>query len=171
MRVDMAVQTGFLRKYATPLTMGAFLLLSVTGILMFFHWDTGLNKLAHEWLGWALVIGVAAHLFVNLPSFKKHLASAVGRGAIAVFAILLGLSFINPGNNRAQFSMRSAMEHLAHAPLVTLAAVAKISPEDLVARLKAQGIAVDDLQATPVSLSGGDEGAAKRVLGIAFSAD
>lgn len=39
------------REIATPLTIGIFLIMSVTGILMFFHWDTGFNKLAHEWLG------------------------------------------------------------------------------------------------------------------------
>lgn len=40
-----------LRKWATPLTIGSFLLMGVTGILMFFHLDIGLNKLAHEWAG------------------------------------------------------------------------------------------------------------------------
>ena len=38
------------REWATPLTIGAFGLMSVTGMLMFFHLDTGFNKLAHEWL-------------------------------------------------------------------------------------------------------------------------
>lgn len=41
------------RNWATPLTIGSFLLMAVTGLLMFFHLDTGLNKAAHEWLGWA----------------------------------------------------------------------------------------------------------------------
>lgn len=53
------------REWATPLTMGAFGLLAVTGVLMFFHLDTGLNKQAHEWLGWVLLIGVSLHLAAN----------------------------------------------------------------------------------------------------------
>lgn len=36
------------REWATPLTIGSFLLIAVTGVLMFFHLDSGLNKLAHE---------------------------------------------------------------------------------------------------------------------------
>ena len=43
------------RESATPLTIGSFLLIAITGVLMFFHLDSGLNKLAHEWLGWAMI--------------------------------------------------------------------------------------------------------------------
>ena len=39
------------RQWTTPLVAGSFLLMGATGILMFFHWDTGLNKTVHEWLG------------------------------------------------------------------------------------------------------------------------
>ena len=47
------------RQWATPITAGAALLLSVTGVLMFFHADTGLNKTAHEWLSWLFLAGTA----------------------------------------------------------------------------------------------------------------
>jgi cytochrome b561 len=49
------------REWATPLTIGSFGLMATTGILMFFHLDSGLNKTAHEWLGWVMVAVVAAH--------------------------------------------------------------------------------------------------------------
>ena len=38
------------RKWATPLTIGAFFLMAATGILMFFHIDRGIISGAHEWL-------------------------------------------------------------------------------------------------------------------------
>ena len=46
------------RPWITPVVIGAFTLSAVTGVLMFFHLDSGLNKTAHEWLSWAMVIGV-----------------------------------------------------------------------------------------------------------------
>ena len=49
------------RDWITPITMGAFGLLAVTGVLMFFHLDSGLNEAAHEWLSWVLLGGVALH--------------------------------------------------------------------------------------------------------------
>lgn len=39
------------RQWVTPLMAGSFILMATTGILMFFHLDSGLNKTAHEWLG------------------------------------------------------------------------------------------------------------------------
>lgn len=166
------MQTNFLRKWATPLTMGAFLLLSVTGVLMFFHLDMGLNKLAHEWLGWALVAGVVAHIMVNFASFKKHLNSPVGRGMVGLFALLLVVSALIPeGKDRPQLPMRVVMDHLTTAPLTAVAAIAKISPETLMERLKNEGISVDSPQKTLADLSGGNEKRARRLLGIAFGPD
>ncbi len=37
-----------LRRWATPLIIGAFLLMSVTGVLMFFEIDAGLTAVAHN---------------------------------------------------------------------------------------------------------------------------
>jgi hypothetical protein len=50
----MAIQ----RERVTPIAAGAFLLSAITGVLIFFHVDSGLSKLAHEWLSWALLGGV-----------------------------------------------------------------------------------------------------------------
>ena len=60
------------REWATPLTIGLFILMAVTGILMFFHLDSRLNKLAHEWLGWLFVVGVVAHAAANWTGVKYH---------------------------------------------------------------------------------------------------
>lgn len=37
-----------LRTWATPLTVGAFLLMAATGVLMFFGYDRGLTAVVHE---------------------------------------------------------------------------------------------------------------------------
>jgi hypothetical protein len=52
-------------NWATPLTIGTFTLMAVTGMLMFFHADIGLNKTAHEWLGWVMIAS---------PSCRRQLA-------------------------------------------------------------------------------------------------
>ncbi len=70
------------RQWVTPLVAGSFLLMGVTGILMFFHWDTGLNKTVHEWLGWAMVVAVALHVKVNLQGFKNMFRTTLGKGIL-----------------------------------------------------------------------------------------
>ena len=83
-----------LRQIATPLTIGAFILSAVTGVLMFFHLDIGLNKAAHEWVSWAVVVGVVLHLSVNFRAFRGYLKRPVARGLIAGFVVLLAASFL-----------------------------------------------------------------------------
>ena len=38
------MDTATLRRWATPLTIGAFMLMSIAGILMFFHINPGISK-------------------------------------------------------------------------------------------------------------------------------
>lgn len=90
------------RPWITPLVMGAFLLSTVTGMLMFFHLDTGLNKLAHEWLSWAMAGGVVLHALLNWPAFKRYLSQKTALVVIGMFALVLALSFIvPPGGKKA----------------------------------------------------------------------
>ena len=69
------------RSWATPIAAGAFLLSAVTGVLIFFHVDSGLNKAAHEWLSWLLLGGVVLHVLANLGGFKRHFATRGGLAA------------------------------------------------------------------------------------------
>ena len=84
------------RSWATPIAAGAFLLSAVTGVLIFFHVDSGLNKAAHEWLSWLLLGGVVLHVLANLGGFKRHFATRGGLAVMGAFALVLALSFIAP---------------------------------------------------------------------------
>jgi hypothetical protein len=95
------------RAWITPLVIGAFLLSAVTGTLMFFHLDSGLNKAAHEWLSWAMLIGVGLHLMLNLVPFKRYFRQTTGRWIMAGFAAVLALSFIPAGGTAARVNLRS----------------------------------------------------------------
>ena len=89
------------RPWITPLVVGAFLLSAVTGVLMFFHLDSGLNKTAHEWLSWAMVVGVTLHILLNLTAFKRYFTQTIAKAVMGVFALVLALSFIPLGAKAA----------------------------------------------------------------------
>jgi hypothetical protein len=127
------------RVWVTPFTAGAFLLSAVTGVLIFFHLDSGANKFVHEWLSWALLTGVTLHIVTNFGAFKKHLSVPRSQLIISVFAIILAVSFISFGKGGGKPSFIPSIKALADAPLVTLAAVAQISPEELTTRLTRAG--------------------------------
>jgi hypothetical protein len=146
------------RDWATPLTIGGFGLMAVTGVLMFFHADTGLNKLAHEWLGFLFVGAVALHAVVNWGAFKRHVvASAAGRAVIAVFAAALVASFAPLGGESGGKSGGPppilAMNAILRAPLSKVAPLTGRPVEALVAQLNGAGFAVSGAEATLASVA------------------
>lgn len=145
------------RPWITPVVMGAFLLSAVTGVLMFFHLDSGLNKTAHEWLSWAMLIGVGLHVLLNMPAFKRYLNQTTGRVVIGAFALILALSFIPAGGSGgSEPGFAPPVRALAKAPISVLAQVAGTSTDDLKARLQAQGLTVTSDQQSVADLVGPD---------------
>lgn len=128
------------REWATPLTAGAFLLLAATGLLMFFHADSGLNKLAHEWLSWVLLAGAGLHITANSKAFLNHLRGRKGRVVMGFFALLLAASFLPLGGARQEPPFMASVHALAEAPVGTLAQVAGLPPEVLTGRLAQAGL-------------------------------
>jgi hypothetical protein len=143
--------------------MGAFGLLAVTGVLMFFHVDSGLNQTAHQWLSWVLIGSVALHAAVNGAGIRRHLGGWRGRGALALFALLLAGSFL-PIGGQAEPPFVLPLRALADAPLPVLAQVAKTSPEELRVRLQRAGVSVRSDEDTVHTLVGDDTRAQIRVL-------
>ena len=158
------------REWATPLTAGAFGLLAVTGVLMFFHLDTGLNKAAHEWLGWVLLAGVGLHLASNFMAFQRYLRMPRSRAVLAGFALLLGLSFLPLGGAGGEPPFVAPLATLAAAPLSVLAAVAGSSPDDMARRLAAAGLPGATASSSVLQLAGPDRKQQIRVLGQVLAA-
>jgi hypothetical protein len=158
------------RPWITPLVMGTFLLMTVTGILMFFHLDSGLNKAAHEWLGWAMVAGVVLHVLLNSFAFKKHLSSVKGRWIVGASMAVLALSFVPlGGSGGGKPPFMASVQALAGAPLSVVAQVAGISTVEVHARLKAAGVPSQLDNQTIKELVGTDPGAQMRTLSQVLS--
>ncbi|MEO5326675.1 MAG: DUF4405 domain-containing protein [Magnetococcus sp. THC-1_WYH] len=131
----MAIQ----REWVTPVTMGAFLLSAVTGVLIFFHVDSGLNKVAHEWLSWVLLGGVVLHVIANFGGFKRHFDARRGRLLMGVFVLVLFLSFFGSGR-KGEPPFAPPIRALSAVPLATLAQVAGVTPGQLRERLVKAGL-------------------------------
>lgn len=153
------------RPWITPLVIGTFALMAVTGSLMFFHLDTGLNKTAHEWLGWAMVAAVLLHLLLNMNAFKRYFTQTTGRWVMLACAAVLALSFVPLGNGGGKPPFVAPMQALASAPLSTVAQVGGISTAELRARLGSAGVASQSDAQTIKELVGPDFGQQMRTLG------
>ena len=158
------------RTWATPLTIGSFLLMAATGLLLFFEWNTGVTTVAHQWFSWFFLAGVAGHLAINFRPLKNHLKSAWGRASIAIFTAALVASVFSWGQITGPQLERPIMEALVDAPLSALAEMTHREPEALVRELEANGLsaATGDKLAIVAEKNGVG---VNRLLGLIFMPD
>ncbi len=155
-----------LRSWATPLTIGSFLIMGTTGGPMFFHLDSGFNTPLHEWAGWAMVIGVSAHLVLNWRAFKGYFERPMARTVMAGCAGLLALSFwpIAGGGNPMQAVLRAIDS-------ADVALVVQLSGLDMETGL--QRLAQAGFEAAPGTaihaLTGGDRDQQMQIVGALFA--
>ncbi len=157
-----------IRSWATPLTIGAFGLSAVTGVLMFFHLDSGLNKVVHEWLSWALVGGVALHVSANWRAFSTYLKKPRALSIIGAFALALFVSFFSLGGGEGSSPVAAVMAGMGAAPVERVIALTGEDQAAGLARLNAAGIKATAGQ-TIGELSGGDRGRQASILKVIFS--
>lgn len=157
------------RSWVTPITAGAFLLSAITGVLIFFHVDSGANKFVHEWLSWVLLGGALLHTTANFAGFKMHLRTRQGQALVGVFVVALVLSFIPLGGGKSEPPFVAPVRALGEANLITLAQVAQVSPAQLRDRLGKAGVHVDSDRQTLVELVGPDARRQMQVLGKVFA--
>lgn len=149
------------REWATPLTIGVFALMSVTGLLMFFHLDSSLQKTVHEWAGWVVVAAAVLHVTANWFGFKRYFKPGMGAAIIGVCALVIGGSFVKLGGGQGGEPMSPpalAMRAISQAPLKSVAPLFGKSSEQALQALAGSGIALADENATIGSATGGDRG-------------
>ncbi len=145
------------REWATPLTIGVFGLMAATGLLMFFHLDNTLQKTAHEWLGWAMVAAVAAHVGVNWLGFRRYwIRRGKGLAILVACAVALVASFALRPAGGAPSTPALAIGALQKAPIRAVAAVFGKSPEQARSELAAAGITLASDDATLASAGASD---------------
>lgn len=144
------------RKWSTPLTIGIFVLMAVTGLLMFFHWDSGFNKLAHEWVGLLFVFAVAMHVYANFASFSKHIKQPKRSAIIAVCVGVLALSFISlPGVGKP--SPRIVIQKLVNVPIEQLVPASGKTSQDIERIFAAHGVDAVNMQHSISALAGNEQ--------------
>lgn len=137
------------------------------GDLMFFHLDSGLNKLLHEWAGWIMVAAVLAHVVLNWRAFKTYFKRPMALGITLSAVAVLCLSFI-PANTGGGGPVPLVMGALTQAPVEQVIAVAGLDTATGFAKL-AEGGYVIEMGGSINEATGGDRGASMAVLKVLFA--
>jgi len=159
-----------LRSWATPLTIAAFLVMGVTGVMMFFHVNTTLGKVLHEYASWLMVIGVGVHLVLNWRAFLTYFKRPVPATIMGAGALLLAVTFLPIGPNTGSLGEidRIAMGALMGGQIETLAELAGQEAEAVLARLSENGFDATAAD-TPRGLSAGDRMAQAKIVATVFA--
>lgn len=141
-----------LRKWATPLTIGAFALSAISGVLLFFHVNLGLVKVVHEWGSWFLVIGGALHVIGSRRAFAQYFSRPTAKAIMAAFALVIVASLLplggSPGGHKKRLPPGVLSKALPKAPFTVVAGMAQHKPEELMKELGSQGIVVNNKEET-----------------------
>lgn len=155
-------------RIITPAVTGAFALVAVTGLLLFFDAASPLARAAHEWLSWALVAAAAAHLLLNARALGVALRGRAAQAVVAAFGLLTLLAAVPLPGGEPAASPHRIRDALLDAPLPALAALARRAPEELQRALAQQGLQVPGADASlrQIALASGTE--PERLLGRVF---
>jgi hypothetical protein len=162
-----------LNRWATPLTIGSFIITAITGVLIFFHINIGLVKPAHEWLSWLMVIGVGAHIAFNWRSFARYFSTSK-KLSLAIIGVCVALTVasvlpLGAGNDKGRPAAFKAADAMNQAALAQVAAVIKQDPAALMAKLQAQNLQVTDPSQTLTQIAQSNGTEAIKVLNVVLS--
>ncbi|MGD9918790.1 MAG: DUF4405 domain-containing protein [Paenirhodobacter sp.] len=161
-----------LRSWATPLVIGSFLIMAVTGVLMFFHLDTATMKTIHEWAGLVMVAGAIAHVILNWRAFSLYFKRPLAAGIMALGAVVLAVTFVPnviPGVvEGAGLGPKVVMDSMGNARIETLSELSGKPVDQLMSEFEAAGLTGIDPAKTVKANAGGDGGKLREILAVAL---
>lgn len=135
--------TEIIRKYATAAATALFAVVSISGILMFFHVGKGLVSEMHEWLAMLFVAVAGLHVWRNWTAFTGYFR----RGTIALPAAVTAIAaalFIVPAVFTGQHRepVPRLFQAIENARVADIAQLVGASSDTMAAALKAKGFEV-----------------------------
>ena len=169
-----------LGSWVTPITLGSFLLIGATGLLMFLKVRGGLIVVAHEWLSPVLVLGTCLHIWLNWSAVRAHLSRARGLIVVGLFTSLLVIALV-PFDETAQVAWehghgqertdRRAAAVLLEARISSVAELTGRTPQQLRDRLGRHGIRATSDELTLADAARQSQVHPARVLGAVLEGE
>ncbi|MCF8481368.1 MAG: DUF4405 domain-containing protein [Rhodospirillum sp.] len=106
---------------STPLTAALFLVIAVTGVMLFWEWSPSSVRIAHGWLGMFFLAAALWHLIRHWSGFSHSLLRGVTQVTIALALIgagvLIALTAHEPGSGIGRHRTWSEAPPASSAPL------------------------------------------------------
>ncbi len=126
------------RSFITPLTTIIFLVVALSGLLMFFHIFDGYTEVVHEILGVIFVVFSVLHVILNWKALKIHFKKRVfilSTIVVAVISILLVIQ-----QQKSPKFDTILIERITNAPIEDVLKILQLDSIVVVKRLEENGI-------------------------------
>lgn len=127
-----------LARYATPFTVGLFLVSTISGVALFFHLGSKYFHGMHEWLSMLVLVPVIFHIQKNWPGMKGYFK----RKTIwmpTLLSLAGGLAFVAMAWNSPGRPPSPSAQLLGAQNVATLAPLIGSTPTAVHAALRAKG--------------------------------
>ncbi len=125
-------------RYATPFTIGLFLVSTVSGVALFFHLGSKYFHGMHEWLSMVLLLPVVFHILKNWPGMKGYFK----RKTIwmpTLLSVIAAMVFVVLAWNSPGRPPSPAAKLIGAQSIATLAPLMGTTPAGLEAKLAEKG--------------------------------
>jgi len=130
------------RNLVTPYITWTFIVIGISGILMFFHLLQGYTEVVHEFLGLLFVIFAVFHVIINWKGLIKHFKKRMFIISFIVTLLFSGL-FIYAGRGHGNHK-RVIIQKLAKAPIGQTFEILEIDHSEAAAILNNNSITLGD---------------------------
>jgi hypothetical protein len=130
------------RQFFTSGVAFTFLVVGTTGVVFQFFFKTKLLEEIHGWLGVAMVVAAAVHIFQNWRPLKRHLQDR--RVYALLIPVLMLVAFFTFGKNEKEqgVSPRAVVRKLSQAHAGDVAKTLGKDVDTVYASMKADGLQV-----------------------------
>lgn len=143
MRNQFGVQT-----WSGALTIASFIVISITGILMFFHINIGWIKFAHELISWVFVVAAFCHALVHWKLLVAYFRNRFALALMLPVLIVGGSSLVSTTKGPSGHPMAQIISRLEQASLESVSQLIQRDPSDVRGKLKELGIMVESVDQT-----------------------
>ena len=141
-------------------------------IMIFFHLNSSLVKVVHEWGSWFLVVGGLFHIVGSWQSFTRYLSKPVTRAILVVFALLIIVFFLPIGGQTEKHGRKLPPGVLSRAlpgaSFVAVAGIAQHHPDELMKEFESKGIIIKDKEETIQNIAKNNNREYVEILNIIF---
>ena len=131
------------REIATSFTTMTFLVIAISGVMMFFHFNDMLVKELHEILGLVFVAAGVFHVIMNWKSMKNYFSKKTFISAITIVSLVSSI-FIYQSFDKGDNPKMLLMQKVLNAPLSDSFKLLNGNYELAVEKLKLQNIQILD---------------------------